>query len=130
MYILGKDSRAVLDTVDIELRVLMKESIKESPHDFKCMEGYRSTRRQQELYRQGREKGDERPIVTTMDGVYRISKHQKGKAVDIAIWENGKPNWNTRKLMEVRKHIAETAVKLGIKLGKQIKWDLPHYELA
>lgn len=127
MYKLGRDSRAVLDTVAIELRVLMKEAIKESPHDFKCMEGYRSITRQQKLYRQGRsEIGN---IVTTKDGVYNKSKHQDGKAVDIAIWENGKPNWNTKKLMEVRKHIAETAIKLKIKLGKQIKWDLPHYEI-
>lgn len=130
MYVLGKESRMVLDTVAIELRVLMKEAIKDSPHDFKITEGYRSLARQQKLYRQGREKGDVRPIVTKADGVWTKSKHQEGKAVDIAIWENGTLNWNTKKLMEVRKHVLETAVKLGIKIGKTIKWDLPHYELG
>lgn len=127
MYKFGNNSLAVLDTVKMELRVLMKESIKNSPHDFTIIEGKRSLARQQQLYRQGRSEPGK--IVTKCDGIYEMSGHQVGKAVDIAIYDKGKNNYNVAKMWEVRKHIENKAKELEIKLKEVIKWDLPHYEI-
>lgn len=132
-YKFSKRSLEVLGTVEMELRVLMKESLKVSEVDFAVVEGYRTDARQAELYRRGRD-GKGGKIVTYKDGVYTRSKHQDKKAVDIGVWKNGKIDWDDVESYEyLAGVILQKAKELGIKVKAGISWkmrDLPHYELT
>ena len=114
-YGFSKKSLEVLGTVEMELRVLMKEALKTSMVDFAVTEGYRSLARQQELYRRGRD-GKGGKIVTYKDGERSRSKHQDRKAVDIVPYVDGRYDWGDIKSYQyLVKHILDTAYKLKIK---------------
>lgn len=130
-----KFSRKSLDNllaVDLRMVRLMSRAIVYSPIDFAIVEGVRSTRRQQELYAQGRTaKGMK---VTNVDGVKVRSKHQLGLAVDICPYIDGKLAWdNLEAFVTIAGHIKETAGIMGIEIswGGDWKgsWDKPHFEL-
>lgn len=110
--------------------MLMTIGIKESPIDFKIAEGRRTTERQLWLHASGRSRMGK--ILTYRDGVNKVGKHQKGEAVDIVPWINGKEDWkNEKAFIEIGKHLTEVAKthKLPIVWGGKWKMkDLPHYE--
>ena len=113
-------SKAKLATVDIRLQNLMNVAIKESPFDFSITEGIRTLKRQKELVAQGKSK--------TLK-----SHHLTGKAVDIAVWVNGKVTWDFKYYKEVADHIKEVARKLGYVITWGGDWktfkDGPHFQI-
>ena len=120
MYKFSERSKAKLATVDIRLQNLMNVAIKESPYDFSITEGIRTLKRQIELVAQGKSK--------TLK-----SYHLTGKAVDIAVWINGKVTWDFKYYKEVAEHIKETARKLGYAITWGGDWktfkDGPHFQI-
>lgn len=127
----SKKSLDVLDTVKMELRVVIKEALKRSEIDFAVVEGYRSKARQEKLYRQGRSEPGK--IVTYKDGTWTRSKHQDREAVDILPYVNGKYDWNDIKsYKKIIATILEVANELNVKIKSGSTWkiaDWPHIEL-
>ena len=123
MYKASKRSKENLKGVDERLVLLVGYALAISKVDFVVVEGLRSTERQKKLYREKKSK---------CDGVTNISKHQKGKAIDIyyAGWKNSDSPDDERwkKLIETFKLAGK---KLGLKLtfGYDWGWDNPHIEL-
>ena len=95
-------------------------------------DGLRTTKRQQELYAQGRTKPGK--IVTNADGVRKKSNHQAkadgfGHAVDSCFVVDGKPSWGDDLPWTAYGECAKAlGLKWGIKVGKWI--DRPHVELV
>ena len=56
MYILGEVSKEKLKGVHPQLVKLMTEAVKESPYDFRIVQGVRTAEYQRSLYQQGRTK--------------------------------------------------------------------------
>jgi peptidoglycan L-alanyl-D-glutamate endopeptidase CwlK len=83
MYNFGKRSKEKLYTCHKDLIKIMEEAIKF--HDFSIIEGIRTTKRQQELYSDGK---------SQLDGIHKLSKHQDhgdgvSHAVDIMPYYKG-----------------------------------------
>lgn len=99
---------------------VMEESIKESPLDFGITEGLRTLERQKELFESGKSQ--------TMN-----SRHLRGLAVDIAIFIDGKANWDFPNYKLVADHIKEVAKELNVPIQWGGDWisfkDGPHFEL-
>ena len=99
---------------------VMQEAIKESPLDFGITEGLRTLERQKELFEAGKSQ--------TMN-----SRHLKGFAVDIAVFEDDKLTWEFPKYQIVADHIKKVAKDLGIPIVWGGDWvsfkDGPHFEL-
>lgn len=131
MYKLSKKSLEKLEGLDKELVRLVRQAISDSPIDFTVVEGVRSTLRQQQLYSQGRTK--EGNIVTYKDGIKNKSKHQQGKAVDLAPWIDGRISWNEKAFRILATHIKQKAkeLKINVTWGGDWKsgWDQPHWEV-
>ena len=138
MPVFGKGSLQKLQGVDPQLIKVLKAAIITSPIDFTIVEGLRTTKRQQELYAQGRTaKGN---IVTYADGVKNKSNHQPksdgfGKAIDFAPYINGKLDWNNHANFKViADHIVKTGADMGIKIVAGFYWkkpyDPPHIQLG
>lgn len=138
-YKFGKRSLDNLAMVHPKMVTLMMEAIKESPVDFTIVCGHRTASEQKALYAKGRtEKG---PIVTSCDGVIKISKHQSQEdgyshAVDIYPFFNGQVQVNHTDTVKCLKQIAAHIKKVAEKLNIQITWlgdhkmrDYPHFEL-
>jgi len=108
---------------------VMEVAIKDSPYDFGITSGYRTESEQAELVARGSSK--------TMN-----SKHRKGLAVDIAVYNEGQLTWEFKYYEAVSVHIKKVAADLGIgvKWGGDFKvWkngelvpyrDGPHYQLV
>jgi peptidoglycan L-alanyl-D-glutamate endopeptidase CwlK len=79
-YSFGTRSRQALATVVPELSLVAHRAISLSPIDFAIVEGSRSIERQRELYNSGASK--------TLH-----SKHCEGRAIDIAPWLHGVPDY-------------------------------------
>lgn len=120
MYSFSNKSKERLKGVNSSLIKVMEESIKESPYDFSITEGIRTPDRQKELYDSGKS--------LTLN-----SKHLVGKAVDIAIFVDGKITWEHKYFKAVAEHIKNTAKKLGVDIIWGGDWrrlvDSPHFEL-
>lgn len=80
-------------------------------------------------------------IVTQLDGVTRLSRHQTGHALDVVptLPATGAPLWNTVRYATQYKAIAEVARRHGITCGQDwpplspvtsMGWDPPHYEIT
>lgn len=134
----GTGSLNALKGVHPNLVKVMIEAIKNTPIDFTIVEGVRTTKRQQDLYAQGRTKPGAK--VTNADGVKNKSNHQPkgdgfGYAIDFCPYVNGKLDWdNINNFKTVINHIKATALLLGIKITAGIDWknpyDPPHIQLA
>ncbi len=121
MFKFGERSLKNLEGVHPDLKMLMLQSIENSPHDFAITEGVRSPERQRELYAQGK-------------SLTLLSRHLTGKAVDIMVYVNGKGTWELKYYKEVTDHIKNKAKELGIEIICGIDWrslvDGPHIELS
>ncbi|NDV77839.1 M15 family peptidase [Dysgonomonas sp. 511] len=142
MYKFGERSLKNMEGVHPLLVELLMASIPDSPVDFTVVEGLRTTKRQQELYAQGRTKPG--AIVTKVDGVKKLSNHQDeadgvkdglGCAVDIYPFFKGQVQVNHkdthRCLKLISDHIKAKAKELGLTVvwGGDWGWDYPHFEL-
>lgn len=90
------------------------------------VEGFRTTRRQQELYAQGRTKPGK--IVTQRNGTTNPSNHQSSLACDIAFLRSGNFRWDVpNDLWDYLGHCARAA---GLTWGGDWKSpvDKPHIE--
>lgn len=150
MYSFGKKSKKQLDTLHIDLQLILKEIIKY--YDFSVLEGIRTTKRQQKLFRKGRSK---------LDGINKKSKHQGKKdkdgnivsfAVDIMPYAKGTNAFSGKKKdaarfyflmgmvkMTAKRFLEEGKITHDIRFG--LDWDsdnvytdqnfddLPHFEL-
>ena len=120
MYSFGSKSKERLKGVHPDLVRLMEEAIKESPLDFGITEGLRTLERQKELFESGKSQ--------TMN-----SRHLRGLAVDIAIFIEGKLNWDFPNYKLVADHIKEVAKELNVPITWGGDWisfkDGPHFEL-
>lgn len=132
-YKLGKRSKDSLGGIHPDLVKVVELAITLSEQDFTVIEGVRTTKRQQELYAQGRTtKGS---IVTKADGVKNKSNHQAksdgyGHAVDIVPYP---VDWNTKsKFVAIADAMKEAAKDLNVSIQWGGDWkftDLPHFEL-
>ena len=73
-YKLGNRSKENLKGLHPDLIKVVERAIEISDQDFTVIEGLRTTKRQQDLYAQGRTKPGN--IVTKADGVKNKSNHQ------------------------------------------------------
>lgn len=134
----GKRSLDSLIGVHPELVTVMIEAIIDTPIDYTIIEGLRTTKRQQDIYAQGRTKPGS--IVTYADGVKNKSNHQKkadgfGHAIDFCPVIDGKLDWNNHaNFKKVADHIVATGLRLGIKINAGFYWkkpyDPPHVQLG
>lgn len=119
-YQFGQKSLEKLSTVHPDLQRVFKEAITASPYDFAISEGLRSLDRQKELVAQGKSK--------TLH-----SRHLTGKAVDIAVFVDGKLTWDAKYYRELFEHINAVAKLNDVPLVWGGSWktfiDMPHYEL-
>ena len=140
MYKLGTRSVTALKGVHPKLVKLITEAITDSPVDFTVVEGVRTTKRQQELYAQGRTKKGS--IVTYANGVNKKSNHQAkadgyGHAVDIYPFFNGQVQVQHKDVIKRLKEISDHVKKIAKKQGISITWggdwkkpyDPPHFQL-
>ena len=138
MATLGKGSLKTLQGLHPNLVKVITEAIKDTPVDFTCTDGVRTTAEQQALYAKGRTKAG--GIVTKVDGVIKKSNHQIkadgfGHAVDLYPYVDGRVDFNDdgEHLTAIATHIKATARRLGIKIGWggdwKGSWDKPHFEL-
>lgn len=138
---LGKRSLDNLIWVHPNMVKVITEAIKDTPQDFTIVEGVRTTKRQQQLYAQGRTSTG--MIVTSKDGVVNKSNHQVkddgyGHAVDAYPFIDGQVRLSGNGVAKAQKvmadHIKATAKRLGIKIRAGIDWkkpyDPPHFELG
>lgn len=116
----GVRSTSNLIGVHKDLVNVMRESIKESPHDFIITQGLRTAAQQKELF----DRGASRTLM---------SRHLTGHAVDIAIVKDGKAVWEFPLYQEVANHVEKVAAAMGVALVWGGRWrglrDGPHYEL-
>lgn len=119
-YKFSQKSLDKLSTVHPDLQRLFKEAITGSPYDFSITEGVRSLERQKELVEAGKSQ--------TMN-----SRHLTGKAVDIAVFVDGKVTWDFKYYKEVADHIKVMAILNDIAIVWGGDWvsfkDGPHFEL-
>ena len=143
MYKLSQRSKDNLKGVHPSLKLLIEESIRDSPVDFTVTDGLRTTAEQKAIYAQGRTKPGK--IVTKADGVKGLSNHQDeadgkkdglGSAVDLYPYFDGKVQVNhkdtPKKLKEIATHIKAKAKELGIAIEWGGDWkfiDMPHFQL-
>lgn len=134
-YKLGTKSKNNLKGVHPDLVKVVEKAIGLTTQDFTVIEGVRTTKRQQELYAQGRTAPGN--IVTNADGVKKKSNHQAkadgyGHAVDIVPYP---VDWDSISKFD---NIAVAMKLAACELGVDIVWggdwknfkDYPHFELG
>lgn len=132
-FSLSKSSLRNLDGVHPDLVEVVKLAIQITKIDFGIPYngGYRTAKRQADLYAQGRTTIGN--IITNADGVNSKSKHQTGMAVDVYAYIDGKSSWDEFHLSMVACAMLEAANRLCVNLRwgglfKSID-DKPHFEL-
>jgi peptidoglycan LD-endopeptidase CwlK len=125
MFVLTPLELKKLDKVDPKLKHLFIEAAKTATVPFRILEGRRTAAQQMIYFKQG---------TSMLDGVTKISNHQKGRAVDCVPLVNGKVitrSWTH--FYPLSNHIKATAKALGISITWGGDWtsfkDGPHYEL-
>lgn len=128
MYRFSSRSLDRLEYVSPILITILEEGIKDSPYDFGIPRdgGFRSYRRQEELYARGRtteqliEKGitnlEGRPDKSRITWTLK-SYHMTGKAFDIYAYVDGRASWDMKYLEPIARHLIKTASSHGIILN-------------
>jgi len=139
---LGTRSLERLETCEPDLVRVFKRVEQISPFDFTVICGVRTDAEQKALYAQGRTEPG--PIVTTLDGVTKKSRHQPNanglsEAVDVApwpiAWENKKQFIAFGGVVMAAAEIESVRIRWGADwnsnwdLDEHSFVDLPHYEL-
>ena len=134
-YKLGTRSKDNLKGVHPDLVKVVERAIGLTTQDFTVIEGVRTTKRQQELYAQGRTAPGN--IVTNADGVKKKSNHQAkadgyGHAVDIVPYP---VDWDSiSKFNNIAVAMKLAACELGVDIVWGGDWknfkDYPHFELG
>tara|TARA_R110000851_G_scaffold291462_2_gene445808 strand:+ start:1498 stop:1917 length:420 start_codon:yes stop_codon:yes gene_type:complete len=137
-----KLSKRSLDRLDGIMPILidiLKEAIKESPHDFGIPQfgGVRTAEDQNMLYQRGRELAGS--IVTYTDGYIKKSNHQAkedgyGHAFDIFAYIGKRASWDKKILTEIARHIQKVAKEdFCVDLTWGGDWntfkDYPHFQI-
>lgn len=126
MFKFSTRSIQLLNTVDKRLGILANEVLKISKVDFGITEGWRSQEQQLKYYNQG---------TSQCDGINKISKHQKGKSIDIICYDpkTNKPTYDKKELYYYVAGLFEGKAR---ELEIDIQWggwwsleDCPHFEL-
>jgi peptidoglycan LD-endopeptidase CwlK len=119
-FSLGSRSRKNLEGVHQDLVKVVEKAIQLTNQDFSVIEGLRSLKRQEELFKKGHSK--------TMN-----SRHLTGHAVDITPWVDGAISWDWKYYTEVKRAMFEAAKELGVDLEWGGNWkgfpDGPHWQL-
>lgn len=135
----SKRSLDNLKNVHPNLVKVLEAAIIDTPIDFTITEGLRTTKRQQELYAQGRTKPGAK--VTNADGVKNKSNHQAkadgfGHAVDIYPFVDGAVRVNEKYVIPHLENIAAHILKVAKDMKINVEWgggwkfyDPPHFEL-
>lgn len=109
-----------LKGVHPDLVRLLREAIKDTPIDFRIIDGIRTPAEQKELVKKGASK--------TLR-----SRHLTGKAVDVMALVNGKGRWETALYVTIGAHVKAVARRLKIDITWGGDWkgfpDLGHFEL-
>ena len=99
---------------------VMQEAIKETPVDFRILEGLRTLERQKYLVAKGASK--------TLK-----SRHLSGKAVDVGAYVNKTVNWDVKYYKQIAAHVKKVANTLGVSITWGGDWasfpDYGHFEL-
>ena len=135
-YRFGATSAARLATVDERLQRVVNRALSISTVDMTVVCGYRSPAEQSALYAQGRTKPGR--IVTNVDGVYRLSRHNHmpALAVDIAPYVSGRGIvWDDAMLWKrLETVMKQSAVECGVAVDWGGDWtsiiDMPHWQLS
>lgn len=118
---LTRRDRKRLAGVDPRLVRLMEAAAEDGRISFIITEGRRSRERQAALVRQG--------ASTTMS-----SRHLDGRAVDVAILEDGKVTWKFDRYRELADIVKDLARQLGIQVQWGGDWkhfkDGPHFQVT
>lgn len=126
-YTLGTKSLRNLIGVAPVMAFFVTVLIKETEQDFCVFEGVRSVERQKRLKQKG--------VSWTL-----LSRHLEGTAVDLVVWSNGKPHWESNAdVPDINKaygDIAKAAKRVIKKYDMPIDWgydlwgkDLAHWQL-
>ncbi|HTM83280.1 M15 family metallopeptidase [Asticcacaulis sp.] len=117
---LSKRDKERLAGVDPRLARLFREVAKQHPGRFIITEGLRSKERQAEMVRRGASR------------TY-YSRHLTGRAVDVAVMENGKITWDFDAYADFAKIVKAEAEMLDMPIVWGGDWkklrDGPHFEL-
>tara|TARA_R110001599_G_scaffold9207_1_gene45602 strand:+ start:40 stop:474 length:435 start_codon:yes stop_codon:yes gene_type:complete len=128
MYRFSKRSLERIEGINPILITILKEAIKDSPYDFGIPRdgGFRTYRRQEELYARGRtteqliEKGitnlEGRPDKSRITWTLK-SYHMTGNAFDIYCYFDGRANWDMKYLEPIARHLIKVASDYGIILN-------------
>lgn len=116
----GTLSEANLKGIHPDLEKVMREAIKNTPVDFRVIDGLRTLAEQKVLVAKGASK--------TLR-----SRHLSGKAVDVMALVNGKGRWEVPLYQQIGNHVMLTAQRLKIPLTWGGNWstfpDWGHFEL-
>lgn len=104
---LGRKSRAELRGVDRRLVQCVERAIEITLQDFTVFDGMRTAAEQAELHRRG---------ASQRDGYKRLSEHQKGRAVDLVPWINGRPRWEWGAIYPIAHAMNVAARDMGLAL--------------
>ena len=128
MYRFSKKSRERIKDINPILIKILEEAIKDSPYDFGIPRdgGFRTYRRQEELYARGRtteqliEKGitdlEGRPDKSRITWTLK-SYHMTGNAFDIYCYFDGRASWDMKYLEPIARHLIKVASDYGIILS-------------
>ena len=128
MYRFSKRSKERIKDINPVLIKILEEAIKTSPYDFGIPRdgGFRTYRRQEELYARGRtteqliEKGitnlEGRPDKSRITWTLK-SYHMPGHAFDIYCYFDGRASWDMKYLEPIARHLIKVASDYGIILN-------------
>lgn len=122
----SKSSLKRMESLDPELRKVVKLALKYSKYDFGVSESLRTLERQKELVASGKSK--------TMNSRHLPNAEGKSEAVDLAVYVGGKLTWEKKYLRKVSGAMFRAAFELGVPIEWGGHWetflDMPHYQKA
>jgi hypothetical protein len=117
---LGIRSKKSLENVRIEIGLIIGLALARGKVDFTIIDGFRTQEDQMEKFKNG---------ASQLDGINKISQHQKGLAFDFIPYPfNG--NWNNlQPFKDVHKELSYCSKLLGYVPRKIISWDTGHFAI-
>ena len=120
MSVFSKVSEENLKGVHPDLVKVMREAIKDTPIDFRIIDGLRTLEEQKKF-------------VASGASMTLRSRHLTGKAVDVMALVGGKGRWETSLYVQIGEHVKRVANRLDIQVTWGGEWhsfpDWGHFEL-